>query len=219
MAASARWNTLGLVAGMVAISLNQRPTLVAVGALTAQLRADTGLSAAAVSLLTTLPLLCFGVVAGLAAPISRRWGMDRTVVVALAVLLAGIAIRLVPSVAALFIGLRSPGSARREQRDAAKRHQARLSDEGRIDDGVCTRCASMGEPPLRPPPASRSAKRCIRIGVSHWRPGACSPSRLFCCGCPASSREPAEPLRQPAGCECGDHRWRGPWRRTWPCGR
>lgn len=104
MAASARWNTLGLVAGMVAISLNQRPALVAVGALTAQLRADTGLSAAAVSMLTTLPLLCFGVVAGLAAPISRRWGMDRTVVVALAVLLAGIAIRLVPSVAALFIG-------------------------------------------------------------------------------------------------------------------
>jgi len=29
MAASARWNTLGLVAGMVAISLNQRPALVA----------------------------------------------------------------------------------------------------------------------------------------------------------------------------------------------
>jgi MFS transporter, CP family, cyanate transporter len=104
MAASARWNTLGLVAGMVAISLNQRPALVAVGALTAQLRADTGLSAAAVSMLTTLPLLCFGVVAGLAAPISRRWGMDQTVVVALAVLLAGIAIQLVPSVAALFIG-------------------------------------------------------------------------------------------------------------------
>jgi MFS transporter, CP family, cyanate transporter len=55
-------------------------------------------------MLTTLPLLCFGVVAALAAPISRRWGMDRTVVVALAVLVAGIAIRLVPSVAALFIG-------------------------------------------------------------------------------------------------------------------
>ena len=104
MAASARWNTLGLVAGMVAISLNQRPALVAVGALTAQLRADTGLSAAAVSMLTTLPLLCFGAVAALAAPISLRWGMDRTVVVALAVLVVGIAIRLVPSVAALFIG-------------------------------------------------------------------------------------------------------------------
>jgi len=104
MAASARWNALGLVAGMVAISLNQRPALVAVGALTAQLRAETGLSAAAVSMLTTLPLLCFGVVAGLAAPISRRWGMDPTVVAALAVLVAGIAIRLVPSIAALFVG-------------------------------------------------------------------------------------------------------------------
>src|SRR5215475_4917542 len=104
MGASARWNALGLVAGMVAISLNQRPALVAVGALTAQMRADTGLSAAAVSLLTTLPLLCFGLIAALTAPLSRRWGMDRTVALALAVLIAGIALRAVSSIVALFVG-------------------------------------------------------------------------------------------------------------------
>jgi MFS transporter, CP family, cyanate transporter len=98
------WESVGLLAGMIAISLNQRPSLVAVGALTAQVRADTGLSASAVSLLTTLPLLCFGAVAAAAAPASRRWGTDRTLVAALAVLAAGIALRLLPSIPALFIG-------------------------------------------------------------------------------------------------------------------
>jgi MFS transporter, CP family, cyanate transporter len=99
-----RWESLGLLAGMIAISLNQRPSLVAVGALTAQVRADTGMSASAVSLLTTLPLLCFGAVAAAAAPASRRWGTDRTLVVALAVLAAGIGLRLLPSIPALFVG-------------------------------------------------------------------------------------------------------------------
>jgi CP family cyanate transporter-like MFS transporter len=99
-----RWESVVLLAGMLAISLNQRPALVAVGALTAQVRADLGLSASAVSLLTTLPLLCFGAVAAAAAPASRKWGTDRTLVVALAVLTVGIALRLLPSIPALFIG-------------------------------------------------------------------------------------------------------------------
>ena len=46
---------LGAVIALFA--LNLRPALVAVGPLAPQLRAETGLSAAATSLLTTLPLL------------------------------------------------------------------------------------------------------------------------------------------------------------------
>jgi len=41
-----RWQAALLIAGLVAISLNQRPALVAVGPLTAQLRAETGIGAA-----------------------------------------------------------------------------------------------------------------------------------------------------------------------------
>ncbi|MCV7226953.1 CynX/NimT family MFS transporter [Mycolicibacterium komossense] len=98
------WRSLALGSTVVAISLNQRPALVAVGPLTPQLRADTGLGATAVSVLTTLPLLCFGVFA-LAAPVAgRRWGIDRTLTGALIILLAGIGLRMLPSVPALFVG-------------------------------------------------------------------------------------------------------------------
>jgi CP family cyanate transporter-like MFS transporter len=98
------WQAVLLIAGLVAIALNQRPALVAVGPLTAQLRAETGMGASATSLLTTLPLLCFGVFALLAPVLGRRIGLDGTLAVALTVLTAGIALRLVPSVAALFVG-------------------------------------------------------------------------------------------------------------------
>lgn len=98
------WQSLALVSALVAISLNQRPALVAVGPLTPQLRADTGLGATAVSVLTTLPLLCFGLFALVAPAAGRRWGTDRTLAGALVVLLGGIALRMVPSVPALFTG-------------------------------------------------------------------------------------------------------------------
>jgi CP family cyanate transporter-like MFS transporter len=96
--------SLALGAAVVAISLNQRPALVAVGPLTPQLRADTGLGATATSMLTTVPLICFGVFALAAPPLGRRWGIDRTIAAALVVLLAGIGLRVVPTVPALFAG-------------------------------------------------------------------------------------------------------------------
>ena len=221
MAASARWNTLGLVAGMVAISLNQRPALVAVGALTAQLRADTGLSAAAVSMLTTLPLLCFGVVAGLAAPISLRWGMDRTVVVALAVLVVGIAMRLVPSVTALFIGSAVAGIGIAVTNvmlpSVIKRD---YPTKVGLMMGVYSLCLNGG--------AALAAAASVPIGQAlhtNWRVALASWGLLTVVALllwlpRVVSGAAAEPTRQPAArCECGDHRWRGLWRRTWPCSR
>jgi MFS transporter, CP family, cyanate transporter len=101
---ASRWQAVLPVAGLVAISLNLRPALVAVGPLTPALRAETTMGASATSLLTTLPLLCFGVFAMLAPALGRRMGLDRSLALALAVLTAGIALRLVPSMPALFVG-------------------------------------------------------------------------------------------------------------------
>ncbi|OBC17522.1 hypothetical protein A5784_24115 [Mycobacterium sp. 852013-50091_SCH5140682] len=98
------WKSAASLAALIAISLNQRPVLAAVGPLTPQLRADTGLGATAVSVLTTLPLLCFGLFAMVAPAAGRRWGMDRVLAAALVVLLGGIGLRLVPSLPALFAG-------------------------------------------------------------------------------------------------------------------
>jgi CP family cyanate transporter-like MFS transporter len=93
-----------LVTGIVALSLNLRPAVVAVGPLTGQISRSTSLGASAVSLLTTLPVLCFGVFAAVSPALGRRLGLERALGLAILVLLAGIALRSVPSVAALFIG-------------------------------------------------------------------------------------------------------------------
>jgi CP family cyanate transporter-like MFS transporter len=103
-ATALRWQAALAIAGLVAIALNQRPALVAVGTLTTQLRDDTGMGAAGASLLTTLPLLCFGAFALLAPALGRRVGLDRMLAIALVVLTVGIGIRVLPSTFALFLG-------------------------------------------------------------------------------------------------------------------
>src|SRR5579875_881690 len=71
-----------LVAGIALLAINLRPAVVAVAPLTSRIRAGTGLSTAGVSLLTTLPLLCFGVFALLAPRLGRRLGLERALGVA-----------------------------------------------------------------------------------------------------------------------------------------
>ncbi|SDC15135.1 MFS transporter, CP family, cyanate transporter [Geodermatophilus telluris] len=93
-----------LVAAVVAVALNQRPAVVAPAPLLGDLRADTGLSAAAAGLLTTLPVLCFGAFAPLAPRLARRIGLETAVAASLVLLAAGIALRLLPPVALLYAG-------------------------------------------------------------------------------------------------------------------
>jgi CP family cyanate transporter-like MFS transporter len=67
-------------------------------------RRDLGLSSASAGLLTTVPVLCFGLVAPLAPRIARRTGLETLLLLCLLVLTAGIALRLVPSAGPLFAG-------------------------------------------------------------------------------------------------------------------
>jgi CP family cyanate transporter-like MFS transporter len=99
-----------LVVGIALLALNLRPAVVSVGPLTDRIRTDTGLSSAAVSLLTTLPVLCFGTFAGVAPRLARRLGMERTLALAYATLIAGIALRVIPGTAALFGGAAVAGA-------------------------------------------------------------------------------------------------------------
>ncbi len=93
-----------LVLGIALLAVNLRPAVVAVAPLTSRIRASTGLSTAGVSLLTTLPLLCFGVFALVAPRLGRRVGLERALAVAITMLVAGIAIRLIPGDGPLFAG-------------------------------------------------------------------------------------------------------------------
>ncbi len=91
-------------AGFIAIALSQRSLLVAPAPLTPQLRMDTHLSAGMTSLLTVLPLLCFGVFATVAPKVAHQWGLDRCIVASAALAAVGIGIRSAPGVLALFVG-------------------------------------------------------------------------------------------------------------------
>jgi MFS transporter, CP family, cyanate transporter len=100
-----------LAIGMVLLAANLRPAAAAVGPLLDRIRADTGLSATGAGLLTTLPVLCFGALAPLAPVMARRLGERTTVAVALAVLLFGLLVRLVPGLGFLFFGTALAGAA------------------------------------------------------------------------------------------------------------
>ena len=93
-----------LIIGITLLAMNLRPAVVAVAPLTSRIRAATGLGAAAVSLLTTLPLICFGIFALLAPRLGRALGPERALAVAILALIGGIALRLIPGGGPLFAG-------------------------------------------------------------------------------------------------------------------
>ncbi|MFG3205323.1 CynX/NimT family MFS transporter [Streptomyces sp. NPDC048192] len=88
-----------------------RPAIVAVSPLLDDIRASTGISNAAAGILSTLPLVCFGIFAPMAPRLARHFGMEHTLFVVLVVLLGGVAVRLVPSLPPLFLGTFLVGTA------------------------------------------------------------------------------------------------------------
>lgn len=81
-----------------------RPALTSVGSVLEQIGDTTGLSAPALGLLGALPLLGFATVSPLVHGPAARWGVDRLVLVAMVVLCAGIVLRSLPPLPALWIG-------------------------------------------------------------------------------------------------------------------
>jgi MFS transporter, CP family, cyanate transporter len=95
---------------MVLLAANLRPAAAGIGPLIDRIRAGTGLSATGAGVLVTLPVLCFGALAPLAPALARRLGAQATAAAALAVLLTGLLVRLIPGVAFLFLGTMLAGA-------------------------------------------------------------------------------------------------------------
>src|SRR5919107_1071438 len=93
-----------LVLGIVLLAANLRPALTGVAPLIGQIRTDTGVSNGVAGLLTTLPLLAFGVLSPVAPRLARRFGLERVLLVSLLVLAAGILLRSAGAGGALFLG-------------------------------------------------------------------------------------------------------------------
>ncbi len=93
-----------LVAAILLLALNLRGPLVAVSAVVDPIRADLGIDAATAGLFTSLPVLCFGIATPLASAFLARAGLGRGVLIALAVLLAGIVVRSLDGLPAAVAG-------------------------------------------------------------------------------------------------------------------
>jgi CP family cyanate transporter-like MFS transporter len=93
-----------LIAGILFIAFNLRPALASVGPLVGHIRASTGLSNSMLGLLTTLPLIAFGVMSSFTSLFTRRFGIGGTLLGAMFLLAAGIGIRSLHGIVALYFG-------------------------------------------------------------------------------------------------------------------
>jgi CP family cyanate transporter-like MFS transporter len=85
-------------------ALNLRMAVAALSPVLGTVQHDLGLSSAVAGLLSTVPILCFGLFALATPKLIRRFGMERLLVLAMVVITVGIALRVLPPLAALFAG-------------------------------------------------------------------------------------------------------------------
>ncbi|MEO6944064.1 MAG: MFS transporter [Lacisediminihabitans sp.] len=111
--ASASIRPRGMWAGIavVLLALNLRPVVVSLSPLLDTISSELRLTSLTAGLLVTLPVLCFGVLGPVAPVLARRWGMERTLAGVLVAICLGSALRLHPSVPALFLGTLLVGAA------------------------------------------------------------------------------------------------------------
>jgi MFS transporter, CP family, cyanate transporter len=93
-----------LIFAIAVIALNLRPAIASVGPLIFEIRDDTGLSNTLLGLLTTLPVLAFGIFSVMTPLFTRRFGTEGTMALALVLLTSGLLIRVIPSLVPLFLG-------------------------------------------------------------------------------------------------------------------
>ena len=82
-----------LVVGILALAFNLRAAITGLPPVFPELSAALHLSSATIAALAAVPVLCFGLFSGLAAPLSRRFGEERVLLAALLLLAAGLLLR------------------------------------------------------------------------------------------------------------------------------
>lgn len=100
-----------LIAGFVLASLNLRPALAGISPVLDEIMTDLGLSAAEGGAVTTVMVVCLGVLGPIAPPAARRFGLDRTLLAGLLLLAFGVLLRASGGVPALYAGAAVAGAA------------------------------------------------------------------------------------------------------------
>ncbi|GAB2177824.1 MFS transporter [Dongia sp. agr-C8] len=91
-----------MLVGLGLVALNLRPAVTSVGPLLEEIVQSLGFDRAEAGILTTLPVLCFGLIGPLAPALGRRFGAESVIFVALIGVALGCAMRLLPSAALLY---------------------------------------------------------------------------------------------------------------------
>ncbi len=95
---------LVVLAVLLLVALNLRLPLAAVGPVLDDLRVDLGASHGVGGLLTTLPLVCFGILAPVTAYLGDRWSGEVVLLTATVILTAGVAVRSIAGLAPVLTG-------------------------------------------------------------------------------------------------------------------
>lgn len=103
MSASVTGRTWLITTGVILAALNLRTAVTSVGPLLDVIQDDLRMSASVAGVLTTLPVLAFAVLGGLTPLLSRRFGPQRVLVAALAVMAAGLVVRAAVGGTAVFL--------------------------------------------------------------------------------------------------------------------
>lgn len=103
-------STLLLIASIFLVAFNLRPALTSLGPVLPDIRSDLGLGSLNAGILTTVPVLCLGLLAPPAARLGKRWGMERLLTAALFILGVGLLVRSCADEFGLYLGTLLAGS-------------------------------------------------------------------------------------------------------------
>lgn len=98
---------------LIAVSIlafNLRGPMLAVPPLLDTIQGDLDLSGIAAGMITTLPVLCFGLVSPMAPVLARRLGLDTTLLVAMTAIATGILVRMGQPALTLYLGTLAIGA-------------------------------------------------------------------------------------------------------------
>jgi MFS transporter, CP family, cyanate transporter len=100
-----------LMTGVLVLAVNLRAAITGLPPIFPELQSALHVSAASLSLLAAIPVLCFGVFSGAGAPLSRRFGDERVLGAGLVLLAVGLALRSLSPSLLLFPGTIVAGAA------------------------------------------------------------------------------------------------------------
>lgn len=93
-----------LLVALVLAAVNLRPGITSLAPLIERIATELSLSRSFISLTTALPVLCMGLLAPLAPRLAVRWGLERTIVLCLGLIVLALLARLAAHQSAVLIG-------------------------------------------------------------------------------------------------------------------